>query len=215
VSDLDREAFAKLLQQSLEGSEFPWWEWDIVENRVTFNDRKVTMLGYDAARFRDVGYEAFTDLLHPEDYERAMQAMRDHLAGAAPLYQVDYRIRRADGTYTWYMDRGDTMERDAEGWPLRLRGLVIDLGPEMERRSGSEVLVALIRQSLPGPDGGDVTTVCSSCTRMQIEDEWISIGEAFHRAYSHALSHGICPDCMQRLYPEYADDIQAELKDAA
>ncbi len=51
----------------LEGSPFPWWSWDVGENRVSFSRHKVENLGYRYEGFPGCGYEAFTNLLHPED----------------------------------------------------------------------------------------------------------------------------------------------------
>ncbi len=158
----------KLLVAVLESSPFPWWEWSIPDNRVEFNDLKATMLGYDPAALRGKGYQAFMALVHPEDQEPTMQAMRDHLEGMAPLYQVDYRIRRADGSYTWYMDRGVALEHGSDGRPLLLRGLVIDLGPQLEAMSGSRTLRALVQGALPvgGARDGSCAEVCSGCGKL-------------------------------------------------
>ena len=93
----------RLLDDALQQSNLAWWEWDIPRNIVTCNDLKVTMLGYDPGDFINAGYQAYTGLLHPDDYERTMQAMRDHLECRADIYQVDYRIMKKDGDYTWYL----------------------------------------------------------------------------------------------------------------
>ena len=62
-------------------SPFPWWEWDVLNNTVDFNDKKALMLGYEPEMFSSGGYQAFTDLLHPDDYEKTMNAMRQLLEG--------------------------------------------------------------------------------------------------------------------------------------
>ncbi len=48
-------------------------------------------------------------------------------------------------------------------------------------------------------------TVCSSCRSIQDENKnWLSL-EAYIREHSAAeFSHGICPDCRKRLYPEFS-----------
>lgn len=203
------QAFRRLLEDGLQESEFAWWEWDIPKNRVSFNDHKVTMLGYDAADFADVGYEAFTSLLHPDDYERTMEAMRRHLAGDAAIYQIDYRVKRADGQYEWYMDRGCTIERSEDGSPARLRGLVVDLGEEFHRRAHSEALSESFRRALPGPGDTEASvTVCALCEHLKISNkEWVPIPEALPRAFPRAVSHGICIDCLRVLYPDQADEL--------
>ena len=199
----------QLLDDTLNSSDFAWWEWDIQNNRVIFNDLKATMLGYEPEEFQDVGYQAFTELLHPEDYERTMQAMRDHLEGRASIYQVDYRIRRANGTYSWYMDRGSIIERDSDGKPKRLRGIVIDLGDHLREKTKDRVLFRLIRRKLPSLGVNDgVTVLCSACKQIKIsESAWIPVDSSFEKAFLDDISHGICPDCVRILYSDMADEL--------
>jgi PAS domain S-box-containing protein len=65
-----------------------------------------------------------------------MQAMRDHLTGKLPMYDVAYRIRTKSGDYKWYYDKGGISERDEFGKPLKVIGMVIDISKrkEMERQ---------------------------------------------------------------------------------
>ncbi len=171
---------------------------------------KVKMLGYDPTDFKHAGYQAYTSLLHPEDYERAMQAMRGHLEGENDLYQVDYRIKKADGTYTWYMDRGVIIERTKTGAPLRLRGLVMDLGPALREQAKNETALARIRKLLPGGKRKEVLKICAECKKFKMGDrEWVKVDENFLKVVSEDISHGICPECIRKLYPELADDLPA------
>jgi PAS domain-containing protein len=60
-------------------------------------------------------------------YDFVMGEMRAYLAGDRPIYDVKYRIRRKDGDYSWYYDRGGIIERSTEGKPLKLTGMVLDV----------------------------------------------------------------------------------------
>lgn len=123
------------LQGALELGNMAWWEWDLKTGQVLMHEKKATMLGYSQEEFpRDV-YE-ICRLIHPDDYEEAMQAMRDHLTGKLPMYDVAYRIRTKSGDYKWYYDKGGISERDEFGKPLKVIGMVIDISKrkEMERQ---------------------------------------------------------------------------------
>jgi PAS domain S-box-containing protein len=201
-----------LIDENLMSSRFPWWEWDVVADRVTASPLKVTILGYRVSDFEGAGYERYMDLVHPEDQQRTMQAMREHLEGRAAVYQVDYRIRSAAGSYTWYMDRGVAVSRGKDGRPLLLRGIVLDLGPALHARVHEQALVAAIRGALPA-DETAVLRLCSSCMRMRYGgNEWIEVPSGLAEGFPAQVSHGLCSDCIRKLYPEFADGVIASLE---
>jgi PAS domain S-box-containing protein len=115
------------LDLALSAGNLAWWEMDCRTGRVVFNERKPIMLGYAPEDFTDAHYTAFTDLLHPDDHEQAMDAMRRHLSGERDLYETEYRIRTKSGSYVWFYDRGSVTQRDDAGHPLRVKGIVFDI----------------------------------------------------------------------------------------
>ena len=114
--------------------DFPWignlgqWYWMVPSNKVIFNKRKVTTLGYKMEDLpKDIGFEFFTEKLHPDDYQPVMDNMREHLMGLRDSYETEYRIRSTDGTYVWYYDRGKVTKRDKDGNALIVSGIVFDI----------------------------------------------------------------------------------------
>ncbi len=104
------------------------WYWDVKANIVTFNPLKVTTLGYEVSEIPEkVDYQFFTEKLHPEDYDKTMEAMQNHLDGKNNVYEVEYRIRCKDGSYKWYYDRGKITKFDDDGKPKLLAGIVFDI----------------------------------------------------------------------------------------
>lgn len=114
------------LQDALELGKMAWWEWDATTGKVTMDEKKATMIGYILKEFPDT-VEGICSLIHPDDYEETMQIMRDHLSGKLPEWLATYRIKRKDGSYGWYYDRGMITHRDLEGKPLKLMGTVIEV----------------------------------------------------------------------------------------
>jgi PAS domain S-box-containing protein len=113
------------LESAMEAGNIAWWEMDCSTGKVSFNERKARMLGYPADHFSH--YSDFTTLLHPDDYEPTMQAMRDHLSGITKNYEADYRIRTNTGDYRWFHDVGGISAYDQGGAPLRVTGIVMDI----------------------------------------------------------------------------------------
>lgn len=116
------------------------WQWDCRTGQVWFNPRKVQALGYQVKDFTPT-VDAFTALIHEEDYEKAMSAMQDHLTGILPAYEVEYRMRASTGSYRWYYDRGMVVQRDANGRPEIVTGIVFDT---TEKHEAEEKLHAAI-----------------------------------------------------------------------
>ncbi len=109
------------------------WYWNFRTNEVTFNPLKVTALGYEKGEIPEpVTYQFFTDKLHPDDYQRTMTAMGNHLHGKADVYEVEYRIRDKDGKYKWFYDRGKITQVDEAGKPLFIAGIVFDITEKKE-----------------------------------------------------------------------------------
>lgn len=207
--DTYREAWDKILQES----EFAWWEWDIPGNTVRHNDLKARMLDYDPEYFNGKGYQGFTELVHPDDYEKTMDAMRDVLAGKTKLYQIDYRIRTRTGYYVWFMDRGIITQTDAKGKPQKIRGVVIDLGRESERGTDIAALIEIFNRSASSAGGVySFLTICSICRRVKkANTQWILVRDPISSLIGERISHGICPDCLRGLYPEIAEEVLARL----
>ena len=80
---------AERLDLCLSAGNLAWWEMDIKTGKVIFNENKVKLLGYDIKDFRNVDYTAFTNIVHQEDHEKVMKAMRDHLEDKKKLYEVE------------------------------------------------------------------------------------------------------------------------------
>ncbi len=97
------------IEDALAAAEMAWWSLEFPSGALTFSRKKTDMIGYDADDF--VHYSHFTDLIHPEDHDNTMQAMRDHYEGRAKFYETTYRIKHKDGHYVTFYDKGQIVER--------------------------------------------------------------------------------------------------------
>jgi PAS domain S-box-containing protein len=111
------------------------WDWDLKTDQVYFSPRWKAMLGYQEEEIPH-RFEAWRDLVHPEDLRRAEAAIRAHLDGGSPIYHLEHRLRHKDGTYRWILARGICL-RDATGQPYRMAGSHTDI---TERKGAEEAL---------------------------------------------------------------------------
>ena len=113
------------LELAMQTAKMAWWEMDILTGNVIFNNRKAEMLGYPIEKFNH--YKDFMALVHPDDYEKAMNAMHKHFEGLVDKYEIEYRILTKSGDYKWFYDIGSIGKKDSNGKPLNVTGLVIDI----------------------------------------------------------------------------------------
>jgi len=114
------------LEYAMKAANMAWWQMDVTSGEVIFDKRKTDFLGYSQEDFKH--YKDFMALVHPDDYDKAMNAMTLHFKGAAEKYEVEYRILAKSGEYKWFYDTGTIIKKDANGLPLIINGLVIDIG---------------------------------------------------------------------------------------
>lgn len=58
--------------------------------------------------------------------------------------------------------------------------------------------------------------ICAGCKRIRDDGGYWNNVEQYLREHTRAeFSHGLCPDCMRRLYPEFADEIISEVASEA
>ncbi len=110
------------------------WDWDLRTNALQHNQRWYELLGLDRTRLTGT-IQDFQACLFPEDLAEVMAAVQRCLDGHGP-YRHEHRMRRPDGSVVWVFDRGDVVERDEQGRPLRMVGSFTDV---TERRQAEEL----------------------------------------------------------------------------
>ena len=126
------------------------WDWDITTGDVAMSPRFLERLGYDPETMPD-RFEAFRQLVHPDDLDAVLQELNNHLEGRAPSFEHEYRLRRSDGSWCWNFDRGRVVARDpVSGLPVRMVGSAYDVtalrGTE-ERAQEAFERIALAQES--------------------------------------------------------------------
>ncbi|MFO0947972.1 MAG: PAS domain S-box protein [Planctomycetota bacterium] len=124
-----REALGKSeerLSLLLEGSDDAFWEWDVVSGELFVSHRWHKMMGRFVKESLPVPPRD-AEWVHPEDRPLVHAVIDDHLSGKTPYYEVEHRVRHADGHWFWVRDRGRVTARDGDGKPLRVAGILTDI----------------------------------------------------------------------------------------
>lgn len=93
-------------------------------------------LGFQDERDFPNVMSSWSDRLHPEDKEAAMQAFTAHLMdfSGRTTFDVDYRLQLKSGEYCWF-HAGGTTRRDNKGAPLRVAGTIRDISLEKNKQA--------------------------------------------------------------------------------
>jgi len=127
--------YVERLELALLGSDAGLWDWRINTGYVYFSERWCNMLGYEMSEI-EPNVSSWQKLMHPDDTDRVMAVLSDHLAGLTPLYRTEHRVLTKSGEYKWILDTGKITEWDSDGKPLRAVGTHIDIS---ERKQMEEL----------------------------------------------------------------------------
>ncbi len=136
----------------MEGANVGTWEFDLSRGTVTLNEAFCKMLGYQPHELA-LGPEGLRELCHPDDAAEADRQVGNVMAGRTDLFRGSHRVRARDGSWRWVVGAGGVLERSADGAPLRVFGVQLDVTDQRraddERRRAAENL-AVIAANVPG-----------------------------------------------------------------
>ena len=139
------------LELALQATRDGLWDWNLATNQATVSESYWDMLGYSGKPLDDSADTLFLDLLHPDDREGILAEARTALYEKGQ-YTLEFRLRTRDGGYRWVLSRGQVMERDGAGQPLRAIGTHIDITERkaaLDRLSESESRFRRLFEYLP------------------------------------------------------------------
>jgi PAS domain S-box-containing protein len=112
-------------QLAVEGSRDALWDWNLETNDAYISDQFAVMLGFEPGELPNSS-KAWSDLLHPDDKEKAFKTVNDYLENQNDYYESTFRMRTKDGDYKWITGRGKALF-DEQGKPIRFVGFNTDI----------------------------------------------------------------------------------------
>jgi sigma-B regulation protein RsbU (phosphoserine phosphatase) len=93
--------------------------------RLVYVSDNIRQIGYTAKEFMD-GKIHFKDIVHPEDFKRVGQEIKQYAEADVEEYTQLYRIMTKDGQIRWVEDQTSVV-RDNEGIKIFNQGLLVDI----------------------------------------------------------------------------------------
>jgi PAS domain S-box-containing protein len=169
------------LNLAIEGADLAIWNWDMLTDEVTHNDRYAEMIGLHPGEKSDM--KAWKRSIHPEDLPAVEMGLEDILEGKTPLFDVDYRTI-SGGDWIWVQDRGLVVKRDGDGnptkmagtmqeitWRKKMEGAIIEASEkrkELERIVNRSPAIAFVQRA---PAGGPVEFVSDNISQFGYSPE--------------------------------------------
>ena len=189
-----------LWQLAIDAADIGTFDWDLVTGTLNWDDRLVTLFGYERADFPGT-IEAFNARLHPDDLPRVTAALERAVA-EGDAYSAEYRVLLPDGRTRWVDARGRALH-DADGTTVRVLGAAQDT----TQRHDQDARVSRILESMSAAfysldRSWRFTYVNAEAERLlgRTRDELLggvlwelfpgTVGSDFERQYTAALETG-------------------------
>ena len=176
------------------------WRSDVTGSCDYFNERWLAFTGRTLEE--EVG-DGWATGVHPDDMEQCLRIYLTSFA-AQRTFEMEYRLRRADGEYRWLFDRGVPFF-GADGSFGGYIGSCIDITEQVLAREARRQATAERLKRLHG-----MLPICAWCKQVQDEEGYWSAVEVYIRRNSDLdFSHGMCPACERKLMPGGRVDVDA------
>ena len=103
------------------------WDHDLDTDEVWFSDSFSAAFGYRVEAIPG-DLSTFLDLIHPDDRVPILASSREAADRRLPSWRGELRLRRADGSYAFVLNRARILYRS--GRPARAVGTLVDLTPQ-------------------------------------------------------------------------------------
>ena len=131
------------LSYAIKGSQDGLWDWNIETDKVYYSPRWEQILGYEENSV-PLTLDTWRSSLHPDDAKRVLDELELHLFGQAPRFFDEFRLKNAAGDWIWVQGRGQVVEFDDSGAPIRAVGTMTDIS---DRKRIEDALQALLART--------------------------------------------------------------------
>ncbi|HAU29351.1 MAG TPA: hypothetical protein DCW68_04470 [Rhodospirillaceae bacterium] len=111
-------ALARILAASMDLA----YEWDLLSDNVRWFGPTDEFFG-ERLKTRIALGKSYSELVSSEDAAQRRTALEEHYRTSGSLYECEYRLHMANGSFRWVHDKG-RVEISADGEPRRMRGII-------------------------------------------------------------------------------------------
>jgi len=113
----------ELLRLSVEVAQAGIWDARPIAQTIYLSAQWYSMLGYPPEE-KELPLTEIEHLVHPDDLSKLNEFIGNYIRDKGQKqFEVECRLRRADGSWCWVLSKGKAIEWDKQGTPLRIIGL--------------------------------------------------------------------------------------------
>ena len=124
------------LSLALNSGAIGYWEWDIQQNILVWDDRMYELYGYLKENYSHLPYEIWANAVHPDDRDLTETLLQQAVLGKTE-YDCEFRIIHPDHSIHFIKAYG-TLNRDASGNPLSIIGINFDI---TDRKQAEQIIL--------------------------------------------------------------------------
>jgi PAS domain S-box-containing protein len=117
------------------------WDWDLVTGKHNWGEGYESVFGYNSSELPN-DITSWTNYIHPDDSQTVIESVYKVIDSRETHWQMEYRFRKGDGSYTDVADRGYLI-CNKRGKPIRMIGALHD---NSERKRSIEELNRFTRE---------------------------------------------------------------------
>ncbi len=170
------------------------------KDRIIFaNSAAATLLG--ATHVDQIIGKSLPEFIHPDDLARIQTGFQQVIGGAREVAPMEARFRQSLGAEVDVELKLSPFDYKANP---AIQVLFRDISERKRLEQEREKLVAELQEALANIKTlSGLIPICANCKKVRDDQGYWSAVEGYIMAHTDAkFSHGICPDCMKRDYPD-------------
>ena len=191
------EKYRILFESSRDASYITAREGNIIEANPSLLD----LFGYSREEISD--WKVQDTYVNPDDRSRFRKEIEEN----GSVKDLEAKLRKKDGTEMDCLITA-TVRRSNEGSIVGYQGIIRDVTELKRAREKRERLISELQEALAKVKTlSGLLPICASCKKIRDDKGyWRQIESYIHEHSEADFSHGICPDCARKLYPEYYEE---------
>jgi PAS domain-containing protein len=184
-----------------------------IPDSIYFKDRQCRLQRVNRKEMQDLKIKDINNIIGKTDIdlfgeEFGLKTLADDRrvmeSGESIIGLIESR-RLEDGQINWTLTTKVPL-RDLKGDIVGLVGITREINQLMKAQMERDVVISELQDALAEIKTlSGLVPICANCKKIRDDKGYWTQVEAFIQEHSEArFSHGICPECMAKLYPEYS-----------